>query len=62
MDPMAATKRRKPKAERKEMQLRLRLTATEKRAFTAAATREDRSLSNWLRRVARRAAGLTDVA
>lgn len=38
--------------------MRLRLSKADKRAFLAAAKRQNRSLSNWLRFVARQAAGL----
>lgn len=58
MDHMA-TKRRKLKGERKEESIRLRLTTEEKEAFANAAAKEGRDLSNWLRWVASRAAGLT---
>lgn len=53
------TKRRKPKSERKEESMRLRLTATEKAAWTRAAEHDGRDLSNWLRHVANRAAGVS---
>jgi len=55
-----AARHRKPKSERKEDSMRLRLTSAEKKAFNQAATREGRDLSNWLRWVARREAGMTD--
>ena len=58
MDFMAA-KRRKAKAERKDDEIRLRVTTEEKEAFTAAARKDDRDLSGWLRTLARRAAGLS---
>jgi len=51
-----ATKQRKPKAERKEHSLRLRLTAAQHARFTGAAKRVGLDLSNWLRTVATRAA------
>jgi hypothetical protein len=53
-----ATKRRKPKGDRKEASIRLRLTDAEKEAFVKAAEREGRDLSNWIRWVAGRAAGM----
>jgi hypothetical protein len=53
-----AKKRRKPKAARKEESLRLRLTAAEKEAFTAAAEKDGRDLSGWLRFIASRESGL----
>lgn len=49
-------KRRKPKGERKEEELRLRLTTSQKEAFTKAAQRAGLDLSNWLRSIAVRAA------
>jgi uncharacterized protein (DUF1778 family) len=49
--------RRKPKGERKEKELRLRLTAAQKEAFTRAAQRVGLDLSNWLRSIAVREAG-----
>lgn len=58
MYPMA-TKRRKAKNQRKDELIRVRLTATEKEAFTKAAEKEGRDLSNWLRWVARRESGMT---
>ena len=42
--------------------MRLRLSSVEKEAFCAAAKKEGRGLSNWLRWVARRAAGLVEGA
>lgn len=50
------TKRRKPRAERKDESMRLRLTAEEKEAWTKAAEKEGRDLSNWLRYLANEAA------
>ena len=41
--------------------MRLRLSKADKRAFTAAARRQNRSLSNWVRFVARQAAGLGEA-
>lgn len=57
VDYMAA-KRRKTKNERKDESIRLRLTAVEKDAFAKAAEKEGRDLSNWIRWIAGRAAGL----
>lgn len=51
-----AVKRRKPKDERKEESMRLRLTATEKEAWTRAAEKDGRDMSNWLRHIANREA------
>jgi uncharacterized protein (DUF1778 family) len=53
-----AAKRRKTKNERKDESIRLRLTAVEKDAFAKAAEKEGRDLSNWIRWIAGRAAGL----
>jgi len=50
-------KHRKPKGERKEEELRLRLTAAQKEAFTKAARLAGLDLSNWLRSIAVREAG-----
>jgi uncharacterized protein (DUF1778 family) len=50
------TKRRKPKDERKEESMRIRVTAAEKKAWTTAAEADGRDLSNWLRFVANREA------
>lgn len=57
MDGMATPKRRKPKGERKDEEIRIRVTAEEKAAFNAAAKKQGRELSNWLRFVANEAAG-----
>jgi len=50
-------KRRKPKAERKELQVRVLLTADQKRELTDAATRSGQGLATWLR-----ATGLREAA
>jgi uncharacterized protein (DUF1778 family) len=50
------TKRRKPKGERKEESIRVRLTSNEKEAWAQAAVRTGRDLSNWIRFVANREA------
>ncbi len=50
-------KRRKIKSERKEEELRIRLTASQKDAFTKAAQRAGLDLSNWLRSIAVRESG-----
>jgi uncharacterized protein (DUF1778 family) len=52
-------RRRKPKSERKDEEIRLRLTAAQKEAFTEAAKRKGLDLSNWLRSIAVREAGST---
>ena len=46
--------RRKPRDERKEESIRIRVTADEKDAWTAAAERDGRDLSGWLRYLANR--------
>ena len=51
-----APKRRKAKVERKESDLRIRVTAEEKASFTDAAKLASRTLSDWLRVVAKEAA------
>jgi hypothetical protein len=59
MDGMAA-KRRKAKAERKDDEIRLRVTTEEKEAFTAASKKAGHDgLSAWLRWLARTSAGLS---
>jgi hypothetical protein len=58
MDYMVV-KRRKPKDERKDLGIRLRLTATEKDAWTQAAKKDGRDLSGWLRFLANRETGVT---
>lgn len=58
---MAAVKRRKAKRERKDEEIRLRVTKVEKLAFARAAEQEGRDLSNWLRWVARRAAAMLEA-
>lgn len=41
--------------------VRVRVTADEKAAFAAAAKKDNRNLSNWLRLIARRAVGLGEA-
>lgn len=48
--------RRKPRDERKEDSIRIRVTASEKEAWTEAAERDGRDLSGWLRFIANREA------
>lgn len=48
--------RRKRRDERKEDSIRVRVTASEKEAWTEAAEREGRDLSGWLRFIANREA------
>jgi hypothetical protein len=56
MDGMPV-KRRKSKDERKEEEVRIRVTAEEKEAWTLAAKKDERGgLSGWLRYVANQAA------
>lgn len=50
-------KRRKPKVERKELQVRVLLTADQKRELMDAATRSGQGLATWLR-----ATGLREAA
>ncbi len=50
-----ATKR-KPRDERKEESIRIRVTTTEKAAWEGAAERDGRDLSGWLRFIANREA------
>ena len=54
-----AVRRRKAKGERKDDEIRLRVTTEEKEAFTEAAKKDDRDLSGWLRALARKAANLS---
>jgi hypothetical protein len=61
MDEMAV-KRRKAKAERKDSEVRIRVTPAEKEAWTLASKKEGRDLSNWLRWIARRASGMSEDA
>jgi uncharacterized protein (DUF1778 family) len=51
---------RKPKTERKQETLRIRVTADQKKALTDAARRAGLDLSTWLRVLALRAAGLLE--
>ena len=53
-------RRAKPKAQRKEEMLRIRVTSEQKKAFMEAAARAGLDLSAWLRVVALRAAGLLE--
>jgi len=50
-------KHRKTKDERKDEELRIRLTVSQKEAFTKAAERAGLDLSNWLRSLAVREVG-----
>ena len=52
-------KRRKPKAQRKEDSIRIRVTQEQKRTLTAAAERAGLDVSSWLRTVGLREAGTT---
>lgn len=59
--PIVATvgpmRRRKPKAERKEDVVRVRLTAEQKDALTRAAKKAGLDVSGWIRSIALREAG-----
>jgi uncharacterized protein (DUF1778 family) len=48
--------RRKPRDERKDESIRIRVTTTEKEAWEAAAERDGRDVSGWLRFIANREA------
>jgi hypothetical protein len=48
--------RRKPRDERKEESIRIRVTTSEKDAWSLAAERDGRDLSGWLRFIANREA------
>ncbi len=50
-------KRRKPKAERKELQVRVLLTESQKHELTEAAKRTGQGLATWIRASALREAG-----
>ncbi len=50
-------KRRKPKSERKELQVRVLVTPAQKRELTEAAARSGQGLATWLR-----ATGLREAA
>lgn len=50
-------KRRKPKAERKEDQVRILVTAGQKRRLVAAAIESGQGVATWLRAVGLREAG-----
>lgn len=58
MDHMAKVTR-KAKEDVKTESLRLRMTKREKKAFAAAADKANRSVSDWLRDLGRRKAGLS---
>ena len=53
-------KRRKPKAQRKEASIRVRVTDEQKRILTERATREGLEVSAWLRAVGLREAAQGD--
>jgi hypothetical protein len=52
-----AAKRRKPKLERKEVLVRLRVGVAERDAWELAAKQDGRTLSGWLRFIANLEAG-----
>ena len=54
---LGTMKRRKPRGERKETSVRIRLTGEQKRALTTAATQAGLDLSGWIRFIALREAG-----
>lgn len=54
------TKRRKPASQRKEDQIRIRVTDAQKRTLTAAAARVGLGVSSWLLSLGLREAGRTD--
>jgi hypothetical protein len=53
-DPRFVSKRRKPAADRRERQLRIRVTEQQKREWTDAARKVGLDLSSWLRMLASR--------
>lgn len=53
---VAAKKRRKSQADRKEDMIKVMVTSEQKRVFTEAAERAGLDLSNWLRSIALREA------
>jgi hypothetical protein len=57
---MAAKKRKVAADGKMEESMRLRCTSTEKAVWTAAAERDGRDLSNWLRFLANREAGRSE--
>lgn len=59
--PPAAPIHRKPSELRKETQIHIRMTETQKAALTQAAAREGLELSAWIRSTLLKAAGLTGV-
>ena len=61
MGPMVTKKRRRASTPRKTLKdetVRMRVSADEKQAMEATASRDGLSLSAWLRRLALRAAGM----
>lgn len=44
--------RRKPRGQRKDTEVRVRVTVTQKRLLIAAADRESLAVSSWVRKVA----------
>ena len=51
-DPRQALKRRKPASDRRERQLRIRVTEQQKREWAEVARRAGLDLSSWLRMLA----------
>ena len=62
--PLAGMKRRKPKAQRKEDSIRIRVSNEQKTALVEAADRAGLDVSSWLRSIGLREAGgdLADAA
>jgi len=54
---LAPMKRRKPKGERKESSVRIRLTDEQKETLTKAAAKAGLDVSGWMRSIALREAG-----
>ena len=55
---MAVVKRGKPKVSVKDESMRIRVTEAEKAAWARAAAKDGRNVSNWLRYLANKAAGV----
>ena len=56
MAQASKVKRRKTKAQRREEQIRIRVTASEKKTLTEAAKRDGLDVSSWLRSAGLKAA------
>jgi hypothetical protein len=55
LQQVSMVKRRKPKAERKEELIRVRVTSDQKASFIRSAEKEGLDVSSWLRRLGMRA-------